>query len=163
MRVTMQHLKGSVRQKSIELSFEPVQSLGVLKNPFYGEIDIDPTNIFRLLKERSGGKFLSNVRASSFQRTLDHLLERAGIPNFSLDRNRKPWTHHSTRVTGCCMLLRCGADAAMVSAIAGWESDMVSHYGRKILLSPNLVEPVKFYNPYSMRGKYGGRPDGGTM
>ena len=94
---------------------------------------------------------------------LDHLLYKAGISNFDIDvdsesgvvRSRKFYSSHSTRVTGCCMLLRCGLLPAAISAMAEWESDMVSRYEKRLLLNPNIVEPLGFDNPSAMRNHYG--------
>ena len=90
------------------------------------------------------------------QSTFDHLAARAGIVNFVVGRKRRCYTPHSTRVGGTCMLLRAGLDMRIMSAVADWSSDMVEHYGKKVMLSPDCVEPVAFYNPVSLNASYKG-------
>ena len=52
------------------------------------------------------------------------------------------------------MLLRAGLAEHVVSAVANWQSDMVKHYGRRVLLEPSLVEPYPFYNPAALSSLY---------
>ena len=129
--------------------------MGFWENPIFGKLELCPVAVFRKLRERAKGLSLCNIGKGEFQRTLNHLLKKAKIPNNAPGRERQLYTQHSTRVTGTCYLLRCGLLPLIISAIADWSSDMVSRYGRRILLNPLLVEPVKFYNPKSMGSSHG--------
>ena len=53
-----------------------------------------------------------------------------------------------------------GCAPLIFSAMADWTSDMVSRYGRKLMLNPSMVEPVKFYNPVSLKHSYGALGNG---
>ena len=153
--VTLKNLKGRNREKSVDPHYERVPGLGSWSNPVLGQLLLCPVEVFRRLRSRASGNTASNIPKEKFQRTLNHLLERAKIDNRVVGRTRHLYTHHSTRVSGTCYLLRCGLLPLVISAIADWSSDMVCKYGRKILLNPEAVEAIKFYNPVSMKSSYG--------
>ena len=90
-----------------------------------------------------------------FQRTLNRRLTMIGVENKAEDRVRQVCTHHSTRVSGVCYLLRGGLLPMIISTIADWHNDMINRYGRKMMLDPQLAEAIQFYNPRSMKACYG--------
>ena len=153
VKVILKNLKGSNRDKSVDPHYERIPSLGYWSNPVLGKLELCPVEVFRKIRSRAKGRSVCNV--TNFQRTLNHLLDRAKIQNKVPGRDRHLYTHRSTRVTGTCYLLRCCLLPLIISSIANWSSDMVNKYGRKILLNPQMVEPIAFYNPRGMKSSHG--------
>jgi hypothetical protein len=110
----------------------------------------------RLDSTKGKNPTIAGVKKGSWQREFDHLAERAGIVNFEVGRARRCYTPHSTRVGGTCMLIRAGLDMKIISALADWSSDMVEHYGKKVMLNPECIEPIAFYSPKALARSYGG-------
>lgn len=154
-RVTQRALKGAKRTRTLPMTFERVPALGSLPNSRFGALPLCPVAVFERLKSRAKQELLSNIGKTSLQRMLDHLLDRAGIHNKVEGRERRRFSPHSTRVAGACFLLRCGLIPSVISAMADWNSNMVEHYGRRLLLDPSFIEPLKFYNPNAMAASYG--------
>ena len=153
IQVVLSGLKGERRLQVLDPVFDRLPQCAGEFAPLWtpqGVVPLCPVAAFRLLRARAvgtgAGRAAQCGSADAFRRRLDHLCERAGVPQRDPGRNRKLFTAHSTRVAGVCYLLRAGVPEWVVSVLANWSSDQVKRYANRLALHPGLVSPWGFFS-----------------
>ena len=134
--------KGQVHAVDRKIDMEAVNAGPPLcvKKKLWGEGDakLCPVVIFKKLQERYAIQEVAPYQ--KLQRSIKQLM-----PELS---------SHSSRVGGVCTLLRSGLDPVAVEALADWDSEMIQHYSKSMILQPYLVQVMKFYNPTGLGHLY---------
>ena len=158
-KVAFSKLKGTVRKREEWVEFQRLEDHAPFKTRL-GDVPCCPAAVFGLLRDRAcarGDARLCKVhKYNKFLESMKSLFQQAGIENEVEGRSRHLYTAHSTRVGGVCTLLRAGLAEKVISTLAGWKSNMIERYSRRVVLEPSIVEPFAFFNPVTLKGSYSG-------
>ena len=158
VKISFKDLKGQVRKEVNRVEMEALHNKAItVRNAKYGEIPLCPVMIMKIALDRAQGGADAPVfkqTYSTYIKSVNVLVEKAGIPNKVEGRNRHCYTAHSSRVGGVCMLLAAGLSETVVSTICAWKGDSVRRYSEMLALEPSRVEPYAFYNPVGLKKCY---------